>query len=139
VIGSRGGDAVKFRKWYGSGRGRSYTANPYAWRTQGGAVYANLRKEDGRREARAFAPTLAIVANHEGDGRRCAHSVAATDATQETSATLLLHSLRGIGPKVQRLCAAIIDGASLDEAARESNLGVDDLEKLLPQLRRFLA
>jgi hypothetical protein len=135
----RGGDPEKFRKWYGSGRGRSYTSAPYAWRNQGGAVYAKQCKEAAQREATRFAPILSVVVASDDDGCRRPRSVAAIDAMQDASRALFLHGLRGLHPRVQQLCAAIVDGASFEEAARESGLCAGDLAKVLPRLRLLLS
>lgn len=66
--------------------------------------------------------------------------VAVADATQETTALSydLFAALDTLPDPVKRFCVAIIEGASVREAADESRLSDDDLARELPPLREFL-
>lgn len=51
----------------------------------------------------------------------------------------LMAALDKLHPKVKRFVLAIVDGESLEDAASENDLSDDDLGKILPKLKAFLA
>jgi hypothetical protein len=89
-------------------------------------------------EARRYAPEQ-VTALQSRDGRLVPATVVAVAPAQEHSGVVLLHGLRRLHPKVQRLCAALMSGATMDEASAAAGLSFEQLNSVLPGLRRFLA
>jgi hypothetical protein len=59
--------------------------------------------------------------------------------TQENSSFALFAAMEQLHPAVQNMLHAIIDGASIDDAAIESGIGADELLTVMPRLKLFLA
>lgn len=67
-----------------------------------------------------------------------AQVICVQNATQEDSSIALYTALEKLHPSVRKFCLALIDGASIQEAADECGISRDELATVLPPLRVFL-
>lgn len=68
-----------------------------------------------------------------------ARFIAVTEATQDNISFSLFAALEKLHPAVRKFCLAIIDGASMHEAADEAGISRDELSTVLPPLKTFLS
>jgi hypothetical protein len=64
--------------------------------------------------------------------------VQTVEAIQSDSSLTLRKKLAELHPSVRSLCESVLDGATLDQAAKEANLTPDQLKMILPKLKLFL-
>jgi hypothetical protein len=97
------------------------------------------RRKNSWLEARRFSPVMPEGApQYSRDGIRFIVAVAPADQDR-LSAGQILSCVASLHPAVQRLCAYILDGATLAEAAADAKLDVRHLAAVQPALKQFLS
>lgn len=93
--------------------------------------------ESALSELRRFYSPNKTGTEFQGEDARL---IAIADATQENDASSysLFAALKKLHPAVQRFCRAVIDGATMSEAADECGVSREHLSAVLPPLRVFL-